>query len=130
MDRITLITLVVANLLKSKDFYIGLGFTLDSEESDNSIAIFRTEGTKFSLYPIEKLAMDINEDNPPTIINGFSGIALAYNTTSKENVDKLFSKVKELGGVVQCEPQEVFWGGYHFYFRDLDGHYWEIAYAY
>ena len=130
MDRITLITLGVADLSKSKDFYIELGFALDTEESDNGIVIFRTEGTKFSLYPIEKLAMDVNEDNPPTIVNGFSGIALAYNTTSKENVDKLFSKVKELGGVVQCEPQEVFWGGYHFYFRDLDGHYWEVAYAY
>ena len=130
MDRVTPVTLGVASLSKSKDFYIGLGCTLDSKESNDNIVIFRTEGTKFSLYPIKELAIDVNEDNPPAIINGFLGIVLAYNTTSKENVDKLFLKVKELGGIVQCEPQEVFWGGYHFYFRDLDGHYWEIAYAY
>jgi len=130
MNRVTLITLGVRDLLKAKEFYNRLGFTVDHKDSDDHVVYFETEGTRFSLYPIDDLAKDVNEERPPKVECGFSGITLAYNADSKEAVDALYVKVGELGGRPQCEPQEVFWGGYHFYFRDLDGHYWEVAYAY
>jgi len=60
---------------------------------------------------------------------GFTGITLAYNTDSKESVDRLFAKVKRLGGIIQSCPKETSWGGYHFYFTNIDGYYWEIAYV-
>jgi len=37
--------------------------------------------------------------------------------------------VKKAGGAVVKEPQDVFWGGYHAYFCDLDGYYWEVAWG-
>jgi len=123
---ITLITLGVRDIVKSRDFYKGLGFEIDSESP--SMVDFKTEGTKFSIYLINKLAKDANEENPPQIVAGFTGIALAHNTDSKESVDELYLKVQELGGSVEFSPRKAAdWNGYHFYFRDLDGHYWEIA---
>ena len=54
---------------------------------------------------------------------------MAYNVKSKEEVDKTIELVKRAGGVIVKEPQEVFWGGYHAYFADLDGYYWEVAWG-
>ena len=54
---------------------------------------------------------------------------MAYNVESKEEVDKTIELVKRAGGVIVKEPQEVFWGGYHAYFADLDGYYWEVAWG-
>ncbi|MCL2576151.1 MAG: VOC family protein [Defluviitaleaceae bacterium] len=128
--KVTLITLGVADLAKSRTFYEGLGFEINAEHSDENIVLFNTGDATLSLYPIKHLATDVSSDAPPPIASGFSGITLAHNTNSKEAVNELFAKIKSLGGTIEKEPQEVFWGGYHFYFRDLDGHYWEIAYAY
>ena len=82
-----------------------------------------------SLYKLSKLAEDENVYNPPDVASGFTGITLAYNLDSKEAVDEMYIKVQELGGNVEHAPEKAKnWNGYHFYFEDLDGHYWEIAY--
>ena len=120
-----LITLGVRDVEKSRDFYIGLGFKV---KLDGWTADFEMEGIRISLCKFNKLAEDINVNNPPETLNGFSGITLAYNLDSKEAVDEMYIKVQELGGNVEHAPEKARdWNGYHFYFRDLDGHYWEIA---
>ena len=125
--EITLITLGVRDMQKSKEFYKGLGFNITCDEP--GMVDFETEGTKFSIIPIKNLAEEANSENPPEVVNGFTGIVLAHNTDSKEAVDEFYEKVKDLGGSVQFAPKKaVAWNGYHFYFKDLDGHYWEIAY--
>jgi len=122
-----LITLGVEDVVKSRDFYAGLGFKVDSDSS--SMVDFKVEGIRFSIYKLNKLAKDVNVYNPPKVVNGFTGITLAYNLDSKEAVDEMYAKVQELGGSVEHAPEKAKdWNGYHFYFRDLDGHYWEIAY--
>jgi hypothetical protein len=45
----------------------------------------------------------------------------------KEEVDKVIDLARKAGAKIVKEPQDVFWGGYHAYFTDLDGYYWEIA---
>lgn len=121
-----LITLGVRDVAKSRDFYAGLGFKVDSD-SPNMVD-FALEGIRFSIFNINKLADDVNVYNPPKIASGFTGITLAYNLDSKEAVDELYLKVQKLGGTVEHAPEKAKdWDGYHFYFRDLDGHYWEIA---
>ena len=77
---------------------------------------------------MEQLAKDIDENNPPKG-NGFSGITLAYNVEHKEDVDAVIALVRKAGGKIVKEPQEVFWGGYHAYFSDLDGYYWEVSWG-
>ena len=121
-----LITLGVNDLEKSINFYVGLGFMVNP---DGWTADFEMEGIRVSLCKLNKLAEDVNVYNPPEIVTGFTGITLAYNLDSEEAVDKLYTKVQELGGSVEHPPEKAKdWNGYHFYFKDLDGHYWEIAY--
>ncbi|MCL2501470.1 MAG: VOC family protein [Defluviitaleaceae bacterium] len=121
-----LITLGVSDVVKSRDFYVGLGFKVDL---DGYTADFKVDGIRFSLYQLNKLAEDVNVYNPLEIVKGFTGITLAYNLDSKEAVDEMYAKVQELGGSAEHAPEKAKdWNGYHFYFRDLDGHYWEIAY--
>ena len=121
-----LITLGVSDLVKSKDFYVGLGFKV---HLDGWTADFEVEGIRISLCKLNKLAEDVNVYNPPNVVTGFTGITLAYNLDSKAAVDEMYTRVQELGGSVEHSPEKAKdWSGYHFYFRDLDGHYWEIAY--
>ncbi len=87
------------------------------------------KGTKFELYPLNLLAKDVSEENTPQISNGFSGITLAYNVELKEDVDKVIALARSAGAKIVKEPQDVFWGGYHGYFSDLDGYYWEVAWG-
>lgn len=66
---------------------------------------------------------------PPVTGNGFGGITLAYNVDSKQKVNEVIELVRDAGGIIVKEPQEVFWGGYHAYFADLDGYFWEVAWG-
>ena len=130
MNKITCICLGVRNMEKSIIFYRDkLGFHTNCKENNPRVCFFDTPGTKFELFPLDLLAKDISNDNPPTIGSGFGGITLAYNVDSKEKVNEVIELVRTAGGVIVKEPQEVFWGGYHAYFMDLDGYYWEVAWG-
>lgn len=130
MNRINIIALGVTDIEKSRSFYQNLlGFTTPDNWPQPEVVFFSNRGTKLELYPLEKLALDIDEENPPSIAKGFSGITLAYNAKSKEEADLIFERVEALGGTIAKHPQNVFWGGYSGYFRDPDGYYWEVAYA-
>ena len=59
----------------------------------------------------------------------FSGFTLAYNVGKKEDVDKVIELVRNAGGKIIKEPQNVFWGGYHAYFSDLDNYFWEVVWG-
>lgn len=130
MNRINLIALGVRDIVKSRSFYRDiLGFETFSDETKPQIVFFNNRGTKLELYPLEGLAKDINEHNPPQISEGFPGITLAFNAKSKEEVDGIFEKIESFGGKIAKAPQTVFWGGYSGYFQDPDGYYWEVAYG-
>lgn len=130
MNRINLITLGVKDVKKSRTFFQeSLGFVTPNREENPQMVFFDNAGTKLALYPLEKLAEDINENKPPKRPGGFSGITLAYNAKNKKEVDEIFHRIEDLGGKIVKWPQAVFWGGYSGYFEDPDGYYWEVAYA-
>ncbi|GHV28036.1 glyoxalase [Synergistales bacterium] len=130
MNRANLICLGVKDLKKSRAFYSDiLGFRTPNTEEDPQVVFFDNQGTKLELCPLNKLAEDIDEKNPPRPGGGFSGITMAYNAKSKAEVDEIFLKLKEAGVKIAKQPQTVFWGGYSGYFQDPDGYYWEVAYA-
>ncbi len=81
-------------------------------------------GIAVSLFPRAELAKDAGISAEGT---GFSGIAIAYNTRSKEDVDSVLAEAESCGAEIVKPAQEAFWGGYSGYFRDLDGHLWEVA---
>lgn len=130
MNRINLITLGVKDISKAKTFYQAIGFkTFETAESPN-IVFFNNNGTKLELYPLQALASDINEMEPPALSSqGFCGITFAMNAKTKIEVDQLLALAEAHGAKIVKPAQEVFWGGYSGYFTDLDGYYWEVAYA-
>ena len=130
MNKVTCICLGVRNMRESVRFYRDkLGFQTDEKRDDPEVIFFNTPGTKFELFPLEELAKDIRESDPPAIGTGFAGITLAYNVEKKEDVQEIIELARSAGATIVKEPQDVFWGGYHAYFADLDGYYWEVVWG-
>ena len=122
--RISIITFGVNDLPRSVEFYRdGLGLPLVDENTE-SIAFFRTEGTWLALYPRAALAADVGVD---TEGSGFSGVTLAHNVWSREEVDTMLAVAVSAGAKLVKPAEDVFWGGYSGYFSDPDGYLWEIA---
>ena len=126
--RITIITLGVTDLPRAIRFYRdGLGFPTDAKD-DAAIAFFMTAGVRLALYPRNALAEDISK-NVELSRGGFAGITLAHNVESKEEVAEVLALAQRAGGKIVKPAQDVFWGGHSGYFTDLDGYYWEVAWA-
>ena len=122
--RISIITLSVNDLPRSVAFYRdGLGLTLFDENTE-SIAFFRNRGTWLALYPREALAADVGISAEGS---GFSGVTLAHNLRSREEVDALLDVAVSAGAILVKPAQDTLWGGYSGYFSDPDGYLWEIA---
>lgn len=123
-QKLNLITLGVKDLERAVNFYKnGLGWKTSSASADD-VAFFQMGGIVLSLYPREKLAEDAMVDPKGS---GFSGITLAYNAKSQEEVDNVLRSVETMGGKVIKPGQKVSWGGYNGYFADPDGYLWEVA---
>lgn len=126
--RISLITLGVSDFVRSLRFYRdGLGWPTRATETSD-IAFFNTAGTKFAIYPLDKLAGDISPALPPRR-PGFSGITLAHNVRSRDEVAKVLACAEAAGAVIVKPAQDATWGGHSGYFTDPDGYYWEVAFA-
>jgi len=96
--------------------------------SYEGVTFIELPGTWISLFPLEDLAKDISPE-VSGIRRTFSGITLAHNARSKEDVIAILERAKSAGARVVKEPQETFWGGFSAYFADLDGYYWEVAWG-
>jgi hypothetical protein len=126
--RLSIITLGVEDLDRSRKFYSeGLGFPI-AKMSDANIVFFKTSGVCLALYPAAGLAEDAKlpfSGNLPD----FRGVTLAHNTKSKEEVDQILQAAQSAGGRILKPAEDTSWGGYSGYFADPDGHAWEVAYA-
>lgn len=132
MNRLNLVTLGVRNMVESLDFYQnGLGFEVKvyGNETNPDVIFFNNGGSKISLFPIEKLAADIDSQHPPVRQPGFNGITLAYNGKSKAEVDDVMAMAEKAGAEIVKTPQKTDWGGYSGYFKELNDIYWEVAYG-
>jgi catechol 2,3-dioxygenase-like lactoylglutathione lyase family enzyme len=124
-QKLNLITLGVDNFEKSLAFYEkGLGWK-KSDKGTDDLALFPLGGITLALYTRKELADDTTLKYTPT---EFSGLTLSYNAKSEKEVDEVLAKVKQLGATIVKPGQKVFWGGYSGYFKDLDGHLFEVAY--
>ena len=122
--RISIITLGVTDLQRSVEFYRdGLGLPLVDENTE-SIAFFQNRGTWLALYLREALAEDVGI---ATEGSGFSGVTLAHNVCTREEVDAVLDEAVTAGAKLVKPAQNTFWGGYSGYFADPEGYLWEIA---
>ncbi len=121
--RISMITLGVRDLAASVKFYEqGLGFP--RMESPPEVAFFTLNGTWLGLYGRDALAEDATISAAG---HGFESFALAHNVQSEAEVDDVIRQAVAAGATLVKQPQKVFWGGYSGYFKDPDGHLWEVA---
>ena len=122
-QRITLITLGVADLGRSRGFYEALGWRR-SVKGAEGVAFYQAGGAVLSLYPLKNLAEDVEL---PAAGSGFRGMSIAINMRTREEVDAAISEAKQAGASLIRAAKDVFWGGYVGYFADPDRHVWEIA---
>ena len=120
--KLSIVTLGVRDLARSRAFYAALGWTPIGEEED--ISFFDLGGVRLALYTRAALAADATVEPHG---DGFPGFTLAHNEPSPAVVDSAFDEAVAAGGHPVKAPQAVFWGGYSGYVADPDGFLWEIA---
>jgi len=121
-QRISLITLGVGDLKKSRAFYEALGWKTNAAPDDD-VAFFQAGGMIFALWGRGQL----EEDSGVTDAHGWGGITLAYNARSPGEVDSVLREAESAGAAIPRAGAETFWGGYSGVFHDPDGHPWEVA---
>ncbi len=120
-QRISLITLGVADVGSAKAFYERLGWRVGLDVEDT--VFFQAGDLVFTLWARDKLA----EDSGMVDGGGWGGITLAHNVRSRAEVDHVIEEARAAGARIAREPAETFYGGYAGVFVDPDGHPWEIA---
>ena len=120
-QRVSLITLGVADTSRARAFYEALGWS--GVSPDGEVVFFQTGGSVFALWGRDKLA----EDSRVEDIGGWGGVTLAYNVSSPEQVDDVLRQAEQAGAIIGRPGAPTFWGGYSGIFIDPDGHPWEVA---
>ena len=112
-QRISLVTLGVADLVRARSFYESLGWR-GAQQPDDEVAFFQAGGMIFGLW---------------TALGGHGapGIELAHNVRSPEEVDTVLAQAELAGGTIVRPAARAFWGGYTGAFADPDGYVWEVA---
>lgn len=122
-QRLTMVTLGVADVARATSFYEGLGWRRSSV-SQESISFFRMQGSVLGVFQREALADDVGVSADGS---GFRGVTCALNCDSPADVDAVYEQWVAAGATAVKPPESVFWGGYSSYVADPDGHLWEIA---
>jgi predicted lactoylglutathione lyase len=121
-QSVSLVTLGSSAYERAKAFYEALGWlpALELQET----AFFQANGVVLVIWSRDKLAADLGIPDDGA---RWSGIALAHNVGSRDEVHDLIELARRNGAEITREPDVTFYGGYAGAFRDLDGHAWEIA---
>lgn len=121
-QRVTLITLGVADLARAKAFYARLGW--NEHSGTEGVAFYQMHGVVLGLFGREDLARDQGREGANL---GTGAVTLAQNFATEAEVDAAFEAAIRAGGTALKQPEKVFWGGYSGYWSDPDGHVWEVA---
>ena len=121
-QRLSLVTLGVADLGRARAFYAALGWKTGAEPADD-VVFFQSGGMIVALWGRSQLA----EDSGVTDSGGWGGVTLAHNVRSPEEVDAVIAEAEAAGATIARRGAATFWGGYSGVFVDPDGHPWEVA---
>jgi predicted lactoylglutathione lyase len=121
-QRVSLITLGVADLDRARRFYAQLGWKVAGETE--GVAFYQMQGQVLGLFGLADLAKDQGREGAAL---GTGAMTLAQNFATREDVDAAFAKALAAGAKELKAPEAVFWGGYSGYYADSDGHVWELA---
>lgn len=121
-QRVTLITLGVADIEAAAGFYAALGWHPAQEQE--GVVFYQMHGQVLALFGRADLAAD---QRRPVAQLGTGAVTLAQNFATNAQVDAAFAAALAAGATPLKPPEEVFWGGYSGYYADPDGHVWEVA---
>ena len=121
-QRVSLVTLGVADLAASRQFYEALGWTSTSSPEDG-VVFFRAGPMVLGLWSRAELARDSGTKDT----GGWGGVTLAHNVRSPTEVDEVIGEARAAGATIARDGAPTFWGVYSGAFLDPDGHTWEIA---
>ncbi|SNR39333.1 VOC family protein [Paracoccus sediminis] len=122
-QRITLVTLGVADLDRARRFYDGWGWSAHSA-SQPGVFFYQMNGAVLALFGRADLAADQGRSSATL---GTGAVTLAQNCADDGETDAVFRAAVAAGATILKRPETAFWGGYSGYFADPDGHVWEIA---
>lgn len=122
VQRVTLITLGVADLARAQHFYETLGWR--AAMAEESVTFFQMHGQVLGLFRLDDLAKDQGREGAAL---GTGAAVLAQNFDSEAEVDAAYEAALAAGATGLKPPEKVFWGGYSGYWADPDGHVWEVA---
>ena|ERR1700733_2219137 len=120
-QRVSLVTLGVADIGRARAFYEALGWT--GESPDGEVVFFQAGRMVVALWDRGRLA----EDSVVADEGGWGGVTLAHNVHSREEVERVLAEARSAGATIGRAGAETFWGGYSGIFIDPDGHPWEVA---
>ena len=120
-QRVSIITLGVVDLERSRSFYEQLGWR--GQEVEETV-FFQAGAQAIVLWGRDKVAADAGVDDDGA---RFGGIVLAHNVGTRTEVDQVLHAAADAGATVTKAAAETFYGGYAGFFRDPDGHTWEVA---
>ncbi len=121
-QRVSLVTLGVADLQRARSFYEALGWRSASKPQEG-VVFFQAGGMVLGLWGRSSLA----EDSVVTDGGGWGGVSLAHNVRSPDDVDAVLRQARAAGGSIARAGAATVWGGYSGVFHDPDGHAWEVA---
>jgi len=121
-QRVSLVTLGVADLARARGFYEALGWTTRAAPDDD-IVFFQAGGMVVALWDREQLAADSGVEDG----GGWGGVTLAHNVRSPAEVDAVLAAAGAAGARIVRPGAATFWGGYSGAFVDPEGHPWEVA---
>ena len=123
-QRISFITLAVADVARSHQFYVdGLGWEPEVLVPGEVLMIRAGDRLVLSLWAEEGFEAEVG---PIRRGEGFVPITLSHNVATDAEVDEILALARSLG-VEASAGQRRAWGGYTGYFADPDGFRWEIA---
>jgi catechol 2,3-dioxygenase-like lactoylglutathione lyase family enzyme len=120
-QRVSLVTLGVADIARARAFYEALGWS--GESPDGDVVFFQAGGMIVALWGRAKLA----EDSVVQDSGGWGGVTLAHCVGSPAEVDAVLVQAEAAGARIGRPGAPTFWGGYSGVFVDPDGHPWEVA---
>ncbi len=126
-QRVSLITLGVADLARATAFYRAMGWTPSPRFEGADVTFFQAGGMIVALWPRAELAADAGLPADTSADTPTPRLALAYNAPSRSDVDAIIAEAGRAGGRVVNPAKDTPWGGYAGYFADPDGHLWEVA---
>lgn len=126
-QRISLVTLAVADLDASRRFYIdGLGWEAFMDVPGDVLMIRTGQHLLLSLWVEPHFEAEVGAIRRGP---GVAPITLAHNVGSDAEVDAVLDTARAAGADPVEPAQRREWGGYTGYFGDPDGYRWEIANA-